>query len=86
MILKNSFTFFVNQTYSFGYLVFSSFSTSRIIKTGIKTDIIIPIQRDHINSMFKKLKNAPIIKMYSDIYFIFLMCNFAKNSKILDLS
>ena len=71
MILKNSFTFFVNQTYSFGYLVFSSFSTSRIIKTGIKTDIIIPSQRDHINSIFKKLKNAPIIKMYSEIYFIF---------------
>lgn len=71
MILKNSFTFFVNQTYSFGYLVFSSFSTSRIIKTGIKTDIIIPSQRDYINSMFKKLKNTPIIKIYSEIYFIF---------------
>ena len=71
MILKNSFTFFVNQTYSFGYLVFSSFSTSRIIKTGIKIDIIIPSQRDHINSMFKKIENAPIIKMYSDIYFNF---------------
>ena len=71
MVLKNSFPFFVNQTYSFGYLVFSSFSTSRITKTGIKIDIIIPSQRDHISSMFKKLENAPIIKMYSDIYFIF---------------
>ena len=71
MILKNSFTFFVNQTYSFGYLVFSSFSTSRMVKTGIKTDIIIPSQRDHINSMFKKLENASIIKIYIDSYFIF---------------
>ena len=47
------------------------FQLQESLKTGIKTDIIIPSQRDHINSMFKKIENAPIIKMYSDIYFIF---------------
>ena len=71
MILKNSFTFFVNQTYSFGYPAFSSFSTSRITKTGTKKGIIIPRQRDHINSTVKKLEKAPIINMYNDMYFIF---------------
>ena len=47
------------------------FQLQEALKKALKTDIIIPSQRDHINSMFKKLKNAPIIKMYSDIYFIF---------------
>ena len=81
MILKNSFTFFVNQTYSFGYLVFSSFSTSRMVKTGIKTDIIIPSQRDHINSMFKKLENTLIIKIYIDSYFIFFDVQLCEKSQ-----
>ena len=51
------------------------------LQEALKTDIIIPSQRDHINSMFKKLENGPIIKIYIDSYFIFFDMQLCEKSK-----
>ncbi len=62
------------------------FQLQEALKKALKTDIIIPSQRDHINSMFKKLENAPIIKFILTHISFFLICNFVKNPKILNFS
>ena len=51
------------------------------LQEALKTDIIIPSQRDHTNSMFKKLENTPIIKIYIDSYFIFFDMQLCEKSQ-----
>ena len=57
------------------------FQLQEALKKALKTDIIIPSQRDHINSMFKKLENTPIIKIYIDSYFIFFDMQLCEKSQ-----
>ena len=57
------------------------FQLQEALKKALKTDIIIPSQRDHTNSMFKKLENTPIIKIYIDSYFIFFDVQLCEKSQ-----
>ena len=57
------------------------FQLQEALKKALKTDIIIPSQRDHTNSMFKKLENTPIIKIYIDSYFIFFDMQLCEKSQ-----